>query len=58
MHRQHQTGRQQTWKTADHDICHFLDDVVEHISELLAPAGFVGAYLHGSLSHQHVRIER
>ena len=46
----HASGRAQHWDTADADIAAFVNAVVEGSRRVLVDAGFVGAYLHGSLS--------
>lgn len=46
----HEIGRRQSWTNADNDIQDFVEQLARDIARLLAPAGFVGAYLHGSLA--------
>lgn len=46
----HERGRSQSWETLDADVRAEVEFAVDRVAELLARAGFVGAYLHGSLS--------
>ena len=46
----HERGRPQSWETLDADLRAEVERAVDQISEELDRSGFVGAYLHGSLS--------
>jgi predicted nucleotidyltransferase len=46
----HELGRPQSWEALDADLRAKIKQAVERITEELSPFGFVGAYLHGSLS--------
>jgi predicted nucleotidyltransferase len=47
---QHERGRPQRWESFDADLRTEVERAVDRIADELAPACFVGAYLHGSLS--------
>lgn len=46
----HERGRAQSWETLDADLRAAVERAVDQVSEALERFGFVGAYLHGSLS--------
>lgn len=46
----HDEGRKQGWSNLDSDLREFVTTVASELTTLLKPAGFVGAYLHGSLA--------
>lgn len=46
----HERGRPQSWETLDADLREKVEWAIGEVAGELEPAGFVGAYLHGSLS--------
>lgn len=46
----HDRGRAQSWETGDGDLRSFVLASVDAVGRQLGGAGFVGAYLHGSLA--------
>src|SRR5215211_5751462 len=55
---EHARGRAQTWGTVDDDIRSFVAGWVDQLGAELSPAGFVGAYLHGSLAMGELSDQR
>ena len=47
---EHRPGRPQGWATVDEDLRSFVEAVTRAVVADLEPAGWVGAYLHGSLA--------
>jgi streptomycin 3"-adenylyltransferase len=47
---EHERGRAQSWETVDDDLRSFIAGWVDRLCVELSRAGFVGAYLHGSLA--------
>lgn len=47
---EHERGRPQSWETLDDDLRARIEKSVDQVADELEVAGFVGAYLHGSLA--------